>query len=55
VASASPSVATASLPAGARSSASEDALGTAARIDRLEAEVRLLREELDSLKKQLGV
>jgi len=29
--------------------------GTAARIDRLEHEVRQLREELDSLKKQLGV
>jgi uncharacterized protein len=28
---------------------------TASRIDRLEAEVRQLREELDSLKKQLGV
>jgi uncharacterized protein YceH (UPF0502 family) len=36
-------------------SASGETTGTAARIDRLEAEVRQLREELDSLKKQLGV
>ena len=39
----------AGVAAGSGSSATAD------RIDRLESEVRLLREELDSLKKQLGV
>ena len=42
--------------AGAASvSAASTSGGTPSRIDRLEAEVRLLREELDTLKKQLGV
>jgi len=36
-------------------SAAAASSGTPSRIDRLEAEVRQLREELDSLKKQLGV
>jgi uncharacterized protein len=53
-AAAEPEAPRASAPA-ARSDASEEAVGTTARIERLEAEVRQLREELDSLKKQLGV
>jgi len=48
--------AAAPAPASAPASASSaSAAGTADRIGRLEAEVRLLREELDALKKQLGV
>lgn len=41
------------ISAGATSATSDPA--SSGRIDRLEAEVRQLREELDSLKKQLGV